>query len=188
MQAPLAQAGNFADSVGVAWMLRNAGGSLIVEHSGGTHGQQTTFKLVPERGFALIILTNASRGAELHAELARRLLHEYIGVQDFVPPLIELADERLREYVGRYERNMVTIDVNAAERQLVLQMTPKGGFPTKDSPPGPTPPPVRFAFWSEDRIIGLDPPMQHARAEFLRNSDHQIAWLRAGGRLTARLR
>ena len=41
MQSPLAAAGNFADSVGVAWMLRTIDRTTIVEHSGGTLGQQT---------------------------------------------------------------------------------------------------------------------------------------------------
>jgi hypothetical protein len=69
---------------------------------------------------------------------------------------------------------------------LVLQVTPKGGFPTKDSPASPTPPPTRLALCGDDRVIALDEPFKDARGEFLRGPDGRIAWLRIGGRVHAR--
>jgi len=186
MRSPLAAAGNFADSVGVAWMLRTIDGTRIVEHSGGTHGQQTTLKLVPDRNFAVAILTNSSRGSELHGQLANRILSDYLGLAEQPPETIELSAERLAEYVGRYEQALSSIDVSARDGRLILQITPRRGFPLKDSPAGPTPPPVAFAFWSNDRIVGMAPPLQGARAEFLRGLHGRIVWLRSGGRLAAR--
>jgi hypothetical protein len=97
-----------------------------------------------------------------------------------------LAAERLEEYVGRYEQRLSTVDVSAREGGLVLQITPKGGFPIKESPPAPTPPAVAFAFWSEDRIVGLEPPLKGALAEFVRDASGRIAYLRNAGRLGIR--
>ena len=186
MQSPLARAGNFADSVGVAWMLRSVAGARLVEHSGGTYGQQTTLKLVPERNFGLAILTNASRGAELHGQLANRILGEYLGLDDRPPETVSVSPDRLAEYAGHYEQALSSIDVAARGGGLVLQVNPRGGFPLKDSPPGPTPPPVPFGFWSEDRIVGLEPPLKGARAEFIRGPGGRIRFLRSGGRLAVR--
>lgn len=187
MQAPLATAGTFAESVGVAWMLRSAGGVRVVEHSGGTHGQQTTIKLLPDQDFALVILTNSSRGAELHAELASWMLLEFLGISDLTPETTAIRSDLLTEYVGHYEQALSSIDVSAHDGFLILHTMPKGGFPLKDSPPGPTPPPVPYALWSADRIIGMDAPFKGARCEFLRNPGGRIAWLRSGGRLSARI-
>jgi CubicO group peptidase (beta-lactamase class C family) len=188
MQTPLAPAGNFADSVGVAWMLRTIGQTTIVEHSGGTLGQQTALRVVPEREFALVVLTNASRGAELHGWLGAALLRKHLDLAapDRVP--IDVPSEQLAEYVGRYESWLVGIEVTVEPegRRLVIQVHPKGGFPTKGSPPGPTPPPAPFAIWSDDRIVGLEAPFKGAAAEFVRDDERRIAWLRFGGRLARR--
>src|SRR5215212_6123848 len=53
------------DRVGVNWELWNRGGERIVSHPGGTNGQQSGFTLVPERGFAITVMTNATAGAKL---------------------------------------------------------------------------------------------------------------------------
>jgi CubicO group peptidase (beta-lactamase class C family) len=188
MQSPLAPAGNFADSVGVAWMLSTIGQTTIVEHSGGTLGQQTVLRVVPERDFALVVLTNASRGAELHGWLSAALLRKHLDLvrPDRVP--LDVAADGLAEYAGEYEAWMTSIEVSVDQdaRRLVLQSRPKGGFPTKGSPPGPTPPPTPFAVWAADRIVGLEAPFKGAVAEFVRDEQRRIAWLRFGGRLARR--
>jgi hypothetical protein len=70
---------------------------------------------------------------------------------------------------------------------LVMEVTYKGGFPRQDSPPMPSPPPARVALGDEDRAIVTEGPMEKAYGEFLRDTDGKIQWLRAGGRLYARL-
>ena len=63
-------------------------------------------------------------------------------------------------------------------------MTRKGGFPKKDSPPTPSPPPVTVAFYAPDRLFITEGPS--GEAEFLRAPDGTIAWFRVGGRIMAR--
>ena len=48
---------------------------------------------------------------------------------------------------------------------LVAQVTPKGGFPTRDSRPWPAPPPTRVAFVADDRILALEPRFSGGRAD-----------------------
>ena len=187
-------AGNYAESVGVAWMLRSLEGARVVEHSGGTWGQQTTLKLVPEHDYAQVILTNASRGGELHGWLSALLLEEHLGLHTTLPEPIALPPERLAEYAGHYNGWADSIDVTIAAADaadqgaavLVVQVHSKGGFPTRGSPPGPPAPPARFGVWSPDHLIGLEPPYRGARAEFLRNPTGDITHLRIGGRIAAR--
>ena len=71
--------------------------------------------------------------------------------------------------------------------ELWLQVEPKGGFPTPDSPPGERPPAVRAALCGPDCLVMLDEPLQGARAEILRDAAGQIEWLRAGGRIHRRV-
>ncbi len=186
MHAPLVKAGGMADHIGLAWMQRTVDGVRVVEHSGGTNGQTCTLKLVPERDFALIVLTNADRGPLLFNEVAAFTLQKFLGVQQPEPDVQELPVERLRDYAGRYEMRTSSIELTLHDTGLVAQVTDKGGFPTSDSPPRPKPPPTRVVFYADDRILALDPPLKGGRGEFLRDSAGHIVWLRWGGRLAAR--
>jgi hypothetical protein len=151
-----------------------------------TLGQQATLQIVPERGYAQVVLTNASRGAELHGWLSAGLLHEHLGLESPTPEPRDQPPESLAELVGRYEAVLATVDVATNGGHLVIQSRPKGGFPTTGSPPGPTPPPTHFGVWSADHIIGLAPPFKGARADFVRDARGRVAYLRFGGRLAKR--
>ena len=39
----------------------------------------------------------------------------------------------------------------------------------------------------EDHVLALDAPIKGARAEFLRDSDRKVVWLRIGGRILRRV-
>jgi CubicO group peptidase (beta-lactamase class C family) len=186
MLGPLVEAGNFAEACGLAWMLRTVDSVRIVGHGGSTVGQQAQLTLVPERQCGIVSLANSNRGAELHLEVRRWFLRERLGLSEADEPRIELAPDALAEYAGVYEAALNRIDVTAIDDGLRVQVHSKGGFPYADSPPSPAPPPSRFEFVGPDRIRGLDPPLTDSLAEFIREGDGQIAWLRIGGRLARR--
>ena len=48
------------DAVGISWLLSDVAGLRVVGHGGATLGQLSLFKIVPERGFALVSCTNCS--------------------------------------------------------------------------------------------------------------------------------
>ena len=68
------------EAVGVNWMLTSRGGVRIVSHPGGTNGQLSAFVLVPERGFAVTVLTNAELGARLGVEATDWALQRFLGL------------------------------------------------------------------------------------------------------------
>jgi CubicO group peptidase (beta-lactamase class C family) len=186
MQSPLASAGNQADAIGITWMLRDLNGTRLVGHGGATHGQLSAFQMVPERQFAIAVLTNADRGAELHRHVVTWALRHYLGLADPEPVLREMPGEALTPYVGRYAAALSEVRLSAREGTLVAQVIPRGGFPTPETPPPPAQPPTRLGFVGEDRVIALDPPFTGLRGEFLRGPSGHIAWLRFGGRIAAR--
>jgi CubicO group peptidase (beta-lactamase class C family) len=185
MQSPIVPAAN-DEYLGVTWIVYDADGTRIVRHGGGTNGQLSAFMFVPARRFALTILTNANRGGELHRDITRWALREYLGVSEQEPRPLELDEAQLAAYAGRYTSAMDDIDLSLREGALVMQITPKGGFPKRDSPPPPTKPLMRLALYGQDRAIALDQPMKDVRGEFLRAHDGTISWFRFGGRVHAR--
>lgn len=186
MQSPLAPAGGDIEAMGVTWMLRTVGGERIVRHGGGTNGQLSAFLMVPDRGFAITILTNADKGGELHDEGVKWALRHYLGLDDADPETLDVPEDRLAEYAGRYEARGSRLDVSVRDGALLIEAFDLGGFPTPESPPRPPDPPVHAKFFAEDRVLVLDAPMKGARCEFLRDANGGISWLRAGGRIHRR--
>jgi CubicO group peptidase (beta-lactamase class C family) len=185
MQAPRVPAAD-GQFFGVTWFINEVEGTRIVRHGGATNGQLSAFVMVPARRFAITILTNADRGDELNRIVVKLALREFLTLDERDPQPLDAGEEQLGQYAGRYESLLSICDLELREGGLMLQMTPKGGFPTKDSPAPPAPPPTRLALYGDDRVIALDEPFADARGEFLRNRDGSIAWLRIGGRVHAR--
>jgi len=90
------------------------------------------------------------------------------------------------EYLGTYTSALQDVELRAENGALTLVTTPKGGFPKKDSPPMPAPPPLPVAFHEPDRLFVPEGPMTGTEAEFLRAPDGSIAWFRVGGRVMKR--
>jgi hypothetical protein len=75
----------------------------IVVHNGTTPGQMALLALVPERGFAVAIFTNANPlGGRLQYDVSTWALQRFLGLSTSLPPTYDLPTERLTEFVGRY--------------------------------------------------------------------------------------
>lgn len=186
MQSPLYSKGS-AGEMGLTWMLEDVGGVRTVRHGGGTVGQQTTFVFVPSRHFALTVLTNADRGSELHDEATKWMLKRYLGLEDPEPAILDATADQLAPYTGRYTAAMSDLELTVRDGGFMLQRIPKGGFPDKEQPAPPLPPPIRAALTGENLLIVRDEPMRGTRGEFLRDPDGAIAWLRLGSRAHRRV-
>jgi CubicO group peptidase (beta-lactamase class C family) len=185
MHAALAPAGSLADAIGVAFQTTVVAGVPTVGHGGSWLGQLSSFRLVESRDFAVVVLTNGHRGAELHGRATAAALAEHLGL---VPPPRQLIDpgaDRLREHVGAYEAAIDDVALSLRDGALVLEQTRRMDIMAA-RPESPHPPPVRLGFVADDRVVGLDPPSEGARGEFLRGADGQIEWFRWGGRIHRR--
>lgn len=183
MQTPVCEA-DAGRLMGLTWFIQPVAGDIrLVGHGGGTNGQITLLNFVPGQDFAVVVLTNSDRGGAVNAELTRRAVEAFLGVSWPEPETYNLPADKLALYAGRYEGILADVHLAVEDGWLVLRQRPKGGFPRKDSPPRPAPPPSRLAFYAEDRVVALDQPLKGTRGEFLRNPDGTVAWFRVGGRL-----
>jgi len=185
MREPQIQTGD--RDMALTWFVREVEGVALAEHDGGTNGQMAHLMLAPEAGFALAILTNHSpAGNDVLRELSRVALRLYLGVEEPELEPIDLSPEQLAEYAGDYSNPWADVELRAEERRLVGQTTPKAGFPTKDTPPLPPPPPATLAFYDTDRVFVEEGPLTGTQSDFVRDDDGSIAWFRSGGRLHAK--
>jgi CubicO group peptidase (beta-lactamase class C family) len=174
------------EAMGISWMLRRQGGRDTVGHGGATNGQQSLLTLVPSAGFAVTALTNHFRGNEVVQDVTRRALRDYLGLEDPDPRTVPRSTAELEEYVGRYTAALTEYELTAEDGALVANMTYKGGFPKRDSPPLPSPPAMTVAFYGDDLVFVPEGRFKGAKGRFLRGPDGRIAWLRMGSRLHAR--
>ncbi len=171
---------------GLSWGLNRVDGVQTVAHSGGTLGQITQLLLAPERQFAVTVLTNAQQGNLVTRTVTEKALELFLQVQTPRPKVLEIPAAELMQFVGRYANDFTELEIGVLAGRLIGQILPKGGFPTKDTPPGPPPPPMTLGVIAPDRLMVLDGGMVEAKADVIRRDDGSIGWLRAGGRLLAR--
>ncbi|HNS50106.1 MAG TPA: serine hydrolase domain-containing protein [Anaerolineae bacterium] len=172
---------------GLSWSIMTVDGARMIGHGGGTKGQVSYLRIVPSRQFAVVALTNSEEGDPLTYGVANWATKEYLGLELPEALPLDLPEEALRPYAGRYDSAAAALELVLRDGTLVLQVTNKGGFPTPDCPPLSAPPPTRAALYAEDRLVLLDGSFKGDRGEFLRSADGCIAWLRLGGRVHARL-
>ena len=184
MQRPHIAAAPIFGSVGLTWGIDDVTGVRLVHHGGGTNGQVAHLSFAPDSQTVLAVLTNAQRGGEVVQAALDRVVDALGGRKpERISVILEPA-----EYLGTYRSPLLDAELATTDGGLQLTITSRGGFPTEDSPPMPSPPPVTVEFFERDRLFIPDGPGAGTEAEFLRGPDGRIAWLRFGGRVMQPLR
>jgi CubicO group peptidase (beta-lactamase class C family) len=172
-------------SVALTFWVDDSRAARTLSHSGGTVGQTSMFTLVPDRDLAIILVTNSGNGSQLNRKVTNWVLEHYLGVETPELSPIEVPQDRLAEYAGGYKAALTEAEVEAVDGGLAIRRRSLGGFPTRDIPPPSVEPgpPVRYGFYGEDLIVGLEAPNRGDMGQFLRDPDGGISWLRLGKRI-----
>ncbi|MCB0113512.1 MAG: beta-lactamase family protein [Caldilineaceae bacterium] len=187
MHCELVTAGSGTKATGIAWMINEAGGLKTIGHGGATRGQMANLLIVPERDFAVIVLTNSSLGSSTYRDVTQGALSHFLGIESSEPSVQSLDAESLAQYAGRYEAKLNHVVLNVDCDGLRAQLIPQGGFPKKDTPAPPSPPPLSLAFYGADKVIVTDGAGKGSKGEFLRGQGDEIVWFRFGGRVHRRV-
>ncbi|OMC44162.1 penicillin-binding protein [Mycobacterium sp. IS-2888] len=171
--------------MGVTWMLRPSAQNVnIVEHGGTWKGQRSGFVMVPDRNFAMTVLTNSDGGFHLINDLfaCDWALHRFAGVTNLPAVPQHLGADDLRPYQGRYIAEQVSqggvveqtvIDFRASDGRLA------GTIDTVDAnADGPSSAELGLALYRPDYGIDLGPDGKPtgSRSNFVRGPDGNIAW------------
>jgi CubicO group peptidase (beta-lactamase class C family) len=170
---------------GISWFLTEIDGVQIVSHGGNTHGQNHAFHLVPERGFAISVMTNSQPGgSRLEGEIVKWAFEHYLGLHEpGEPEPLELSAAQLKEFAGTYETDAVWLEISVAGDHLVVQTkikpaTLKALIAEGEQPP-PTPPlPAKVT--PGDGGIVVDGPGKGMQFLFSRGRDGKVDGLELG--------
>jgi hypothetical protein len=148
---------------------------------------------VPDRDFAFTALTNADTGRLALRSLDGWARERLLGLRASEPEILSRSGEELAAYCGTYVAAIKEGDANADDRLEVavegpglrVRMVPGDVSGFTETPPDP-PPPFGMQFYEPDRVIVTSGRYTGTRAEFLRDPDGSVTWLRMGMRLHAR--
>jgi hypothetical protein len=165
------------------WQRRTAEGVPVFQHGGSWGGQNSDFFFVPDRQFAMTVLTNSTGGPKLIAELGRSgwALTNFCGLSN--PPAEPKPQPvaRLKDYEGHYQGWVIPPDGppdKIVELHAELKAADGGLRAAGDFE-------LSLAFYRDDYVLTTAPGGEVKRY-FLRGPDGKIAWLRDGGRLFAK--
>jgi CubicO group peptidase (beta-lactamase class C family) len=192
MRTPQLRKQSTDDDIGLGWHLRTIGGLRAAGHGGTLAGHILLLEIVPERNFAIAILTNSNSGWRLIQDVERAALKAYLnatlsanqaiahrGLLETLPAVEPLAKQPdPSPYVGTYERPMNVVIVRAEGERLIVQVQPRDGKPQPEMP---------IAFYGPDRAVVTNGSDRGQSVEFVRDADERVKWVRVVGRVAVRV-
>jgi CubicO group peptidase (beta-lactamase class C family) len=189
------------DGVGVNWFQRRtAEGVPVYFWPGSWAGQYSSLVIVPDRGFALTLQTNADSAVGLRIDLTITgdwMLESFAGLHN--PPAVPqtLTAAQLAPYEGRYTAQVIDpppgVSGDTVEDSLVLRAAGGGlamrlgGESNQELDPGPgnTATETQLAFYRDNYVAFLDAEGNQTgiRSDFVPGANGDIAWFRFGGNL-----
>jgi CubicO group peptidase (beta-lactamase class C family) len=180
---------NLGDAIGIGWFLREVGGVGTVGHGGSANGQFAELLLVPERGFAVVALSNAGPdGTQCNQAVVRWALEAYLGVADRDPEPLPYDPARAAEVVGNYANEVMTatIGTDGAGLWLEVLMRPEiRAAADKELPPDY--PPADFGLLPGDGYVLTSGGMKGLRGFFTRDQGGAVTGVDLAGRLFTRV-
>lgn len=170
------------DRFGIIWMLRDVEGVRFVDHGGASAGQYSGFSMVPERDYAITVLTNSGpNGQELREDLLRWALDAYLGIVVRDPEPLDLREDELAGYAGTYGTAAMCLHVTVDGNRLVFtsEIKPEALAPGED-PEAAAPPPFRVGVVGDERFLILDGPYKGSQGYFVRDGASRASGVHLG--------
>ncbi|QWF83535.1 serine hydrolase domain-containing protein [Amycolatopsis sp. CA-230715] len=122
---------------GAGWILFDWAGRSVFGHDGGTLGQTSFLRVVPDAGVALALLTNCEYARGLYHDLFRELLAELcdLPMPEPLSPPDTPVEVPIAEHTGLYERLGNRIEVTATPAGLIARVEETGALAEMSSDP-----------------------------------------------------
>lgn len=167
---------------GLGWQINFYDGEKVIGHGGSTNGFQAHLDLVPDRRFAVAILTNSSKGAAAYRPIVDWVLEHYRGITAPEPEEYPVAREKLQEYAARYSQPLADVTITVGHDSLIMEVVQKSPLADEETQERRQPP-VRLKPVGEDEFLVAEGEGKGTRIRFIRNADGTIRFIRTGGRL-----
>ncbi len=184
MREPVTEAGDYHRHYGLGWCVHDYPEFRTISHGGATRGFRANLTVIPDREFAIAILTNGEAGSRAIQEIEAWALDQYLDLARSVPEPVTLSGKKLATVAGAYRRHDGVLTVRVVDGRLdldVVRLNEESGEVEDDV----TYPLVAIG---DDRYQVPDGPNKHAIVDFIEYAGHGELqhFLRMGGRLAER--
>jgi CubicO group peptidase (beta-lactamase class C family) len=175
------RAAGFAEWGGLGWAIRFIDGVKIVEHGGSLNGFQVKLKFVPERRFAIAVLTNSGRGGILGDRVAGWALDHFLDLRAPRSEPITQPNDALARFAGRYrgqdgEEAIFTVE-DGGLRRVIKEINPMSNREQT------FPPNLLLPLSEREFVVVTQDENEGAQVDFIVGDDGAIRFLRMDGRL-----
>jgi CubicO group peptidase (beta-lactamase class C family) len=169
---------------GVTWFVDEISGVRNVHRMGSFTGYRTWLEVIPEREFAVVVLTNSDRGVEVYAPLAEAAIKLFTGLETHrISPIDsdpKVLDSYLGTFVGVYQDYVIKRDGGTYSAETKSKPIYPG------APAWADPPPAKIANAGNGWFTITEGPKKGLVGELLNDQDGKPNYLRIDHRIFIR--
>lgn len=170
---------DFTHERGIAWSIHPIGEQEAVEHGGATNGFMARLVLIPEKDFAIAILTNGEKGSMVHGAVVKKVIEERFGAKDPVRVTAELTPEQMARFTGTFTHDLADTVVSVDDQGLTMKRIGHNPFSGESKDLGD----YRLRPLSDMVVEVADGDLAGSIGELILNEDGSVRFMRMGGRL-----
>jgi CubicO group peptidase (beta-lactamase class C family) len=171
--------GDYPRFWGLGWSLRESNGLTIAEHGGATNGFMARLATVPERTFAVAILTNGDHGSAAHGKIGDMILERLHGIKSDTPARTTLDDAALARFARKYRHDLADLTLTVENGGYRVDRVTRNPFSGEETAREP----FRLVPVSERIFVVDGGEFDGSYGEMILNGDGSVRFLRFGGRL-----
>jgi hypothetical protein len=135
--------------------------------------------LIPEKNYAIVVLTNGEYGSSLHGAVVAKAIEERFGTRDAARARATLPNDGLARFSGTFSHKLADSIITIDSDGLVMKRIGHNPFNGESKALGD----YRLSPLSETVFIVEDGALEGSIGELLLNQDGSVRFLRFGGRL-----
>jgi CubicO group peptidase (beta-lactamase class C family) len=178
MRRPMVQA-DYGNQRGLAWVVRSIGDLTVVEHGGGTNGFLSRLILIPEKRYAIAVMTNGEYGSTLHAAVTAKAIERRFGATAAAPTRVTLPEDGLRRFTGSFKHGLADATITLDGDRLSMARTSHNPFNDDTRELGS----FQLSPLSETLFIVDDGSLEGSIGELILDDAGAVRFLRFSGRL-----
>lgn len=170
--------GDYTHDRGLGWFLHPIGDLAVAEHGGATNGFMARLITIPEKNYAIVVLTNGEKGSSLHSAVTEKAIADRFGASNTLQR-ITLPEDQLGGFTGTYRNSLGDATITLAGGKLSMARVSHNPFSGESQDQG------TFALspLSETAFVIDDGQFEGSIGELIYDDDGKIRFLRLGGRL-----
>ncbi len=121
MRTRTSKSGVLEMGYGIGWNIREVGGATLVGHGGATNGFRAQLTMIPDRTFAIAMLSNGDAGSTAMASIERWALEHFLDIDTSGRRESDVNVSELDAATGKYHRHDAHISIWRVDDHLHIE-------------------------------------------------------------------